>query len=411
MTASYWQREAGWKDQWQAGSIPSRADFAVIGGGLAGLATAIRLRELHPGADVVVLEAERIGYGASGRNAGFLSPLAAPVWLLGADRSVDQAWGAARINAEVHATARWLAEHVPASELCSSNLRLAAMGRLSEVGLREFARAIEHVGIDHRLTEERHLVVEMDAYTVHPYRLVHGLAEHAVSLGVRIRERARVGAIETAHASALVQLTSGETVEAQRVIVCTNGYTGGLEVGELRAMVVHSFMVATSPLDIEHDADFTVEVDLAQSFHRMHGHRILFGGMDKVRTPPGGDFDVPAKVRSGLERQLRASYPRIAQLAATEAWGGRFHATTSGLPIIRASTTNPAVVLNVGYGGTGIALTLAFARLAAAVASDDAFAERDDERLLELIQGTRIRVRDAVRTLGRLAVGLVRPGQ
>jgi len=170
-------------------------------------------------------------------------------------------------------------------------------------------------------------------------------------------------------------------------------------------------MLATAPLDIEHDDDFTVDVDLAQSFHRMHGTRILFGGMDKVRTPPGGDFEAPAKVRAELEKQLRASHPRIAGLAAAEAWGGRFHATPSGLPIIRASATNPAVVLNVGYGGTGVALTLGCARLAAAVASDDVFASSDDERLLSVIRGTRISVRDAVRTLGKLAVGLVRPGQ
>jgi len=90
---------------------------------------------------------------------------------------------------------------------------------------------------------------------------------------------------------------------------------------------------------------------------------------------------------------------------------GRFHATTSGLPIIRASTANPAVVLNVGYGGTGVALTLACARLAAAVASDDSFASSDDERLHSVIQGTRISVLDAVRSLGRLAGRLVRPGQ
>lgn len=393
-------------------SGPSRADFAILGGGLAGLTTAIRLRERHPGAEVVLFEAERVGYGASGRNAGFLSPLAAPVWLLGADRSGDQAWAAARINDEVHAAARWLADHVPSSELRPSNLRLASMGRLSEIGMREFARAIDHVGIDHRLTEERRLVVEMEAYTVHPYRLVRGLAEHAVRAGVRIRERARVQAIEKAHAGARVRLASGETLEARRVVVCTNGYTDALDVGErLRAMVVHSFMVATGPLDIEHTDDFTVEVDLAQSFHRMHDNRVLFGGMDKVRTPPGGDFDVPAKVRAALEKQLRTSYPRIARLAVAEAWGGRFHATATGLPIIRASTTNRAVVLNVGYGGTGVVLTLACARLAAAVASDESFASSDDERMLSVIHGTRIGVRDSLRTLGRLAVGLVRPGQ
>ncbi|HEX5063542.1 MAG TPA: FAD-dependent oxidoreductase, partial [Kofleriaceae bacterium] len=103
MTGSYWQRDGGWCDRWIAAPLPAATDFVVLGGGFAGLMTAIRLREQNPTATVAVLEAERVGYGASGRNAGFLSPLAAPVWLLGAERSAEQAWGAARINGEVHA--------------------------------------------------------------------------------------------------------------------------------------------------------------------------------------------------------------------------------------------------------------------------------------------------------------------
>ena len=98
MDGSYWQRDAGWCDRWISAAIPRDVDFAVIGAGFAGLMTSIRLREQNPSAQIVVLEAERVGYGASGRNAGFLSPLAAPVWLLGAERSPEQAWGAARIN-------------------------------------------------------------------------------------------------------------------------------------------------------------------------------------------------------------------------------------------------------------------------------------------------------------------------
>lgn len=345
MTGSYWQREAGWCDRWQDGSLPSSADFAILGGGLAGLTTAIRLRELHPGAEVVLLEAERVGYGASGRNAGFLSPLAAPVWLLGA-RSADQAWAAARINAEVHDTARWLAGSIPESQIHPTNLSLEATGTLSEVGLGELARALDDVALAYRLSESRtrpgRLALEMDAYSVHPYRLVRGLAEHASRAGVRIHERARVRAVEAAHGGARVRLDGGAALFARKVIVCTNGYTSTLDVGErIRALVVHSFMLASVPLDrpvlggIVRDGAFTVELNLDQAFHRLHDNRILFGGMDKVLAPPGDDFDAPASVQSRLVRLLRDSYPRLAGITAAQAWGGRFHATASGLPIIR----------------------------------------------------------------------------
>jgi glycine/D-amino acid oxidase-like deaminating enzyme len=137
MTASYWQLDAGWRDRWVDTAIPRHVDYAIIGAGLAGLATAIRLRQQDPTADIIVLEAERVGHGASGRNAGFLSPLAAPVWLLGAQRSPEQAWGAARINTEVHAIARWLAEHVPECELEAAKLALQAHSRISDAAKAE----------------------------------------------------------------------------------------------------------------------------------------------------------------------------------------------------------------------------------------------------------------------------------
>src|SRR5262245_8495550 len=204
MKASYWQLDAGWRDRWVDAAIPRHVDYAIIGAGLAGLATAIRLREQHPTADIIVLEAERVGHGASGRNAGFLSPLAAPVWLLGAHRSPEQAWGAARINTEVHAVARWLAEHVPDGELAAATLAMQAQSSISNAAMEEFGRAVASVGLPHRWLESRARpggrFFEMDAYTVHPYKLVRGLAEHADRQGVRIRERARVHRVEALRA-------------------------------------------------------------------------------------------------------------------------------------------------------------------------------------------------------------------
>lgn len=420
MTASYWQREAGWRDRWQSGPVPRTVDFAVLGGGLSGVTTAIRLREREPGAAIVLLEAERIGFGASGRNAGFLSPLATPIWMLGAERSPDEAWAAARINAEVHAIARWIGEHVPGCELMPARLSLEAGSRLADCAVSELARAVELVGLDHRIAPSRvrpgHLYLEMAAYTIQPYRLVRGLAEHAERTGVSIRERARVREVAAAPGGARVRLEGGEEILARRVVVCTNAYTSTLQLGEpVRARVIYSFMTATAPLDpavlrgMVRDAEFTVEVNAAQVYHRMHGSRLVYGGIDKVIAPAGGDYAVPAGVRSRLARYVKASFPGVAGLAIEDAWSGRFHATTTGLPIIRASATNPAVVINVGYGGTGVALSLACARLAAAVACGDEDASTDEARLLATIRETRISVRDAVRAVARIAGRLAQP--
>lgn len=411
MIGCYWQREAGWHDRWVGDALPREVEFAVLGGGLAGLATALRLRER--GAQVVVLEAERVGFGASGRNAGFLSPLAAPVWLLGAERAREQAWAAAHVNTEIHAVARWIGEVLPAAELRPTTLRLASTGRLAEAGLGEFVRAVDRVGLAHRTQARPRLVLEMAAYTVHPYRLVRALAEHAVAAGVRIHERARVRAVEPAPRGARVRLATGAELVARKIVVCTNAYTGTIALGErVRALPVYSFMTASPPLDpaartrLAADGVFTVEVNTAQVFHRVHGDRLLYGGIDKVLAPPGGEYAVPAGVRAGLARQQRASFGDGVPIA--EAWSGRLHATATGLPIIAASTRNPAVVLDVGYGGTGVGLALACARLAAAVACEVAPAP-DDARLHAAIRETRISARDAVRAVARIAARAARP--
>jgi len=417
MTASYWQLDADWRDRWADTAFPQQVDYAVIGAGLAGLATAIRLREQNPTAEIIVLEAERVGHGASGRNAGFLSPLAAPVWLLGAQRSPEQAWGAARINAEVHAIARWLAERVPDCELEAARLALQAQSRISDAALREFARAVAVAGLPHHCLESRarpgHLFLEMDAYTVHPYKLVRGLAEHADRQRVRIRERARVRSVEALRAGgARVALDGGGALEAAKVVICANAYSAAIDCGERApALVVHSFMIATAPVDaatLTRDGDFTVEINTTQAYHRVHRGRLIYGGIDKLRAPGGDDFAVPVRERRRLEKAMRASFPG-ATLPIEHAWSGRFHATATGLPIVRMAADNHAIVFNVGYGGTGAALALVCARLAAAVASHGRFTNVDDTRLLALVHATRISVRDSIGALARIARAATMP--
>ena len=409
LVGSYWQLDAGWGDRWAKAQLPHAVDFAVIGGGFAGLMTAIRLRELNPRAVIVVLEAERIGFGASGRNAGFLSPLAAPVWMLGAHRLPEHAWGAAHINAEVHAVGRWIETHVAGCELAPATLALQGEGRVSDAALRAFTRAVAATGLEHELRGSRtrpgHLCFEMAAHTLHPYKLARGLAEYAERHGVRIRERARVRRIGPTRAGgATVQIDDEAPLVAGTIIVCTNAYTSSIDHGErVGALVVHSFMTATAPTDgVARDGDFTVEVNTLQAYHRMHDRRVIYGGIDKLRPPGGPEFAVPARERQRLADAMKASFPD-GQLEIEQAWSGSFHATMSGLPIIRRSEKNGALVLNVGYGGTGVALSLVCARLAASVASNGRWSSEDDTRLMALIDSARFPVRDSVRAVAQIA--------
>lgn len=418
MAGSYWQLDAPAAERWTATPLPRSCDFVIVGAGFAGLMTAIRLRELHPSASIAVVEAERVGHGASGRNAGFVSPLAAPVWLLGAERSPEQAWGASRINREIHAIARWIREHAPGCELAPASLALQAQSRASEAALREFARAVAHVGLDHRIGESRvHRgcsYLEMAAYTLHPFKLVTGLAEHAVGRGIVLRERARVQRVEPVRSGgARVVLEDRSTIAANKVVMCTNAYSGAVDVGERpHAFVVHSFMAATAPVvgELPRDGDLTVEINAAQAYHRTHRGRVIYGGIDRFRAPDGGDHAVPDRERAALAKLVASSFPGM-NLELDHLWSGCFHTTTTGLPIIRTSERNVALVWNVGYGGTGVALSLACARLAACVASNGRWTDVDDTRFLALIHATRISVRDSARVLARIARGVAMPWQ
>src|SRR5690606_20543107 len=131
-------------------------------------------------------------------------------------------------------------------------------------------------------------------------------------------------------------------------------------------------------------------------------------GIDKLRAPAGGELSVPPRERARLQQQMAKSFSGV-PLAIEHAWSGRFHATATGLPIIRTSEQNHALVLNVGYGGTGVALALSCARLAACVASNGTFSNLDDTRLLSLIHSTRISVRDSLRAITRIARRVAMP--
>lgn len=415
--SSYWQHEANWTDRWHRNSLPTDVDYAIIGGGYSGLATAIQIQTLCPNAKTVVLEAERVGYGASGRNAGFISPVAAPIWLLGADRSAEQAWAVAHLNKEAHRVANWLSSTMADTEINKTNLCIEATSRLTAGGLREFARALDVSGLSYRLTDSRvhpgHPCLQMSGYTLHPYKLVSALAEHAINSGVTIFERTRVRGIKAMPQGAHVLLDGGE-LPASKIIVCTNAYTN-FDVGErIGALALHSFMVASAPLSprasesLIRDGDFVVELSAIQPYHRMHRNRVLYGGMDKVIPPSGGDFAVPKAQRQRIQKQMSTSFPHHEILPIAESWSGKFHATATGLPIIRQSAANSAVILNVGYGGTGVVLSLIGSRLSAMLATDFRFAAQDDVRLLTLFQKTKLPLRGSVRTLSRLIRRIVK---
>jgi len=196
---SYWHREAG-----GGGPVASEprqtVEIAIIGAGLAGLSTAIAIKTSHPEAEVIVLESSFAGFGASGRNGGLLSPLAAPIWLITADTNPEHAWALAKLNAATAQLARRIAAEMPEAEAKPVPLRLEAAGQLTSAALDRIGRTLGGLNIEN--TAGRHprsaklRTLELTGHTVQPYRLVQGLARTARALGVDLHEGVRVTRID-----------------------------------------------------------------------------------------------------------------------------------------------------------------------------------------------------------------------
>lgn len=417
MWGSYWHKSVPAPGQASADPLPARVDYAVIGAGFAGLSTARALARCQPGASILVLEAYRVGHGASGRNGGLLSPLAAPMWLAEARHDADKAWGIRALNAAVAEVARTLSQELPDAGIARSDLRLESKGLLTDAGLAEVAATLTRIGIEHRdepqagRPAQRQVVVP--AHLVHPYKLTLALADAARADGITIAQSAPVAAIETTADGARLTLRDGRSIAAGHVVVCANAYAAGLTMpARVKAKAVHNYMLESAPLDaatlsrLPPPDTFVVELNTAYVFYRVHEGRLLFGGIDKLSQREPDDIVVPADVRAKLEKLLAASFPGMS-IPIAGGWGGRFHMTATELPIIERAAASPHVTLNVGYGGTGVGLSLVCARFAAAVAADQPLAE-DDARLFATIRGTRLPLVGGARFVTRVGWRVMR---
>ena len=395
----------------------TRADIVIVGGGFAGLATACRIAELRPETKIVLLEAKTVGYGASGRNGGLVSPLAAPIWLAGALRNARQSDALRLLYRKSHEAAQWAKLHAPDAEIHESSLQIAAQGPLTAAGLSEVAGVIAKSGIPIDLGDTRRRMnnLSLTCHTIQPYKLAVGLAAYARRLGIHILENASVQSIQPSNQGANVTLVTGETIKADRVVVSTNAYSGTISMGaRTPGKVVRNFMLATAPLSEQQKASlrgsdsFIVELNSKYIFYRMHAGRLIFGGIDKIGSSNSpDDFEIPHKVLFTLRRELATRVDGGSDLPIDYSWGGRFHMTATDLPIIMPSPHNPAIIYNIGYGGTGVALTLALAPIAAALALEQKVRDEDTEFIFQVMRETRLPILSGIKLAGLVSKRLM----
>ncbi len=358
-----------------ASELPQTADVVVVGGGYTGLWTAYYLLREQPGREVLVLEAEHVGFGASGRNGGWVSAL----WPVGAD-TLERRYGRSATLAQLAALRDTVDEvgRVDAEEGLGAGFvkggalvvaRTPAQEARARVAAAHSASWDDGtVWLDAAATRERLDVAGARGATftphcarVHPRRLVDGLAAAVRRLGGRIVEGASVARTT----DRVVVLADRRRITAANVVVATEGWTGTLAGMTRRVAPVYSLMVATEPIDDERWA----RIGLAgREVFADHGHVVIYGQRtDDGRIAFGGrgapyhwgstirpEFDEEPTVFDALRTTLRELLPQLDGIRFTHAWGGPLGIARDWHPSV---TWDPATRTGRagGYVGDGVA--------------------------------------------------------
>ncbi|MBZ9605567.1 NAD(P)/FAD-dependent oxidoreductase [Phyllobacterium chamaecytisi] len=352
----------------------------IIGGGLAGLCTALGLVERGV-RDVVVLEGERIGFGASGRNGGFVFggySLDAADLLRTLGRDEARCLYRLTIKAVDLIRAR-IARYGIDCDLADRGVMLAnwfddrtRLDRLRVLMKREFDVDWEPVETDElrgRLKTARYHggLFEANAFHFHPLKYVLGIAKAAVQGGTRIFEQSRACAIDRQGASFVVRTAKG-AVCAKDVVFAGGAYARGVSPRIERAgLPIATYVIATEPLGTRLadviDAQYAVyDTRFAFDYYRpLQDTRILWGGRISVLNRD------PEAIARLLRRDLIRVYPQLADVRVDHAWGGLMSYARHKMPQIGRDADG--IWHAISFGGHGMApTTVAGEALAAALA-------------------------------------------
>ncbi len=385
---SYWAATAGPEpDGIRTLDGDRRADVAVIGGGYTGLAAAYRLAGTH-GLDTVVLEANPIGWGASGRNGGFANISVGKVALEDRIRrwGVETARRSIAVGVEAVETVREMIarEHI-ACDVGQDGYVLAAHRPSAVADLQDRVRLYRDVlGYPHvefldatRLrdgylhgTEAFGAMRTRDAIGLHPMKYVRGLAAAALRRGAALCAHSPV--VEwRREGSEHVLVTPRGAVRARRVVMATNGYTPEGLHGFFRGRVLPAMsnIVVTRPLTAAEWRDvgmLTTQVyadtrKLLFYWRRLPDDRLLFGGRAGISDTPEGN----RRCRERLEGHIRAKWPVLRSVTSEYFWSGKVCLSYDLMPHVGTVDGDPSVAYALAYQGSGVAMSTYCGGLAA----------------------------------------------
>ncbi|MBU6442945.1 MAG: FAD-binding oxidoreductase [Alphaproteobacteria bacterium] len=357
-----------------------KTDICIVGGGYTGLHAALALAAA--GAQPVLIEAETIGFGASGRNGGQIhtglnqSQAALEKWL-GLQHARDLWILTEESKALVRQT---IARHGIDCGL-RDGLVIAAHNKRSLPGLIEDTEYLaKHYRYDCvRMMDAQETAQKLgtDIYHggrfdlggghLHPLDYARGLAAAADDAGASIWEHSRALALEDSGAAVTIRCESG-TITADKVLLACDAFTGKIAPKLERYMgYVESFITATEPLP-PHLAETVLPCGAAVAdtrhvldyYRKSREGRMLYAGRESY-------FSVPADIASLVRPRMLATFPQLRDVKIEYAWSGAVGITATRMPHLGALSER--IFFAHGYSGQGVALTSIGGKLMAEAAT------------------------------------------
>ena len=374
--ASYYAATADPLLSMQAVSGQITCDVCVVGGGYTGLSAALHLAQR--GYDVVLLEAQRVGFGASGRNGGQVGTgqrvemdsvesmvgqeTAKVLWDLSLEsvqlvkdliktHEMDVPFHDGIIEAAHRA--RFVPDYHTYADHLAETYGYNAMTKLDRDMMRDHVGSAAYHGG----------TLDMGGGHIHPLRYALGLGRAALAAGVRIFEGSKVTGLT--HGSTVTITTDTATVKAAHVVLGCNGYLGGLETRVAKkVMPINNFIAATTPLDddtakglIRYNHAVADSKFVINYFRLSDDNRMLFGGGESY------GYRFPKDIAATVRKPMAEIFPQLKNVQIDYAWGGTLGITLNRMPHFARLAGN--VLTASGYSGHGVAMATLGGKIAA----------------------------------------------
>lgn len=355
------------------------ADVAIIGGGYTGLSAAYHLRSADPSLDVSVLEAETTGFGASGRNAGFV------MTLFGASASLMKTLHGSEAVRDAHiymeraisALEDMLREHSLECDYERSGFLKVATSPAYVTRIQKEIEFFQSLGLDGfqwldreqtqtRVRSETYLgaCYEPRCALINPIKWADALRRLALQSGARLYESTKVREVQREAGRYRLTTDSGSIV-ADRVVYAANGYTHLLPGLASKQMPAFAYIVVTEKLSDDQRAaiGWAGREGIEDGRNFMHFYRLTPDGRLLVGGGPGlvpyagnMDHDIYPAAWTHLERFIGVTFPALGRVKIDYRWGGAFSVTPNSTPQI-GTLDGGGAVYAVGCTGHGVAMT------------------------------------------------------